>query len=565
MNTNQRATDREAPGHEIEPVVFERRWLILAVLCMSLMIVIIGNTSLNVAIPTLARELDAPTSSLQWMVDSYALIFAGLLFTAGAIGDRFGRKGALQAGLLLFLVGAAIATVADSSATVIAARGVMGVAAAFVMPSTLSILTNVFPGSERPKAIAIWAGISGGGAAIGPIASGWLLEHFWWGSVFLVNVPLIAFALVAGAILVPRSRDPQHQPIDVPGAVLSIIALSSLVYGIIEGPHNGWMSPETLATFALSAIAFVAFVWRESSARFPMLDLGLFRNRRFSVASAGMTLTFFAMFGTFFLIAQYFQLVLDYTPLQSGLLQLPVAFIIMGIAPRVPKLVERFGVASVVPIGLTFTATGLALFSVLQVDSSLVNVYLAMVPLATGMAITMTPLTTMIMSAVPLGRAGVGSAMNDTTRELGGALGVAVLGSVVTSRYASGIVSSLGSLPEQSRAIADSGLAGALDVGARLGGTQGEALADAARRAFVDGLNTAALVGAAVVFAAAIATRLLLPSGRSGYTSGTDRPTNDEADAPQKRSAGRSTADSMSARPMRAARTGRRPTQKTRT
>ena len=499
------------PDPEIDPDIYERRWLILSVLCMSLVIVIIGNTSLNVALPTLARELDASTTALQWMVDSYALVFAGLLFTAGTLGDRYGRKGALQAGLLVFLLGALLASTADTADMVITARAVMGIAAAFVMPSTLSILTNVFPAHERPKAIAVWAGISGGGAAIGPIASGWLLEHFWWGSVFLVNVPVIALALVAGAVLVPRSKDPDDHPLDVPGALLSIVGLSALVYAIIEGPHRGWVSGETAATFALAGIALAAFGWRERRTRFPMLDLQLFRDRRFSVASAGMTLTFFAMFGTFFLIAQYFQLVLDYSPLESGLFQLPFAFIIMSVAPRVPKMVERYGAARVVPVGLGFTATGLALFSTVGVDSSLLEVYASVLPLAFGMAVTMTPLTTLIMSSVPLGRAGVGSAMNDTTRELGGALGVAVLGSVVTSQYTSGLASSLIGIPDQARSLADSGLTGALAVAGQIGGEQGEALADAARQAFVDGLGTASLVGSGVVFAAALAARFLLP------------------------------------------------------
>lgn len=495
----------------IEPHVYERRWSILGVLCLSLLIVIIGNTSLNVALPTLARELDASTSSLQWMVDSYALIFAGMLFTAGTLGDRFGRKGALQFGLVLFLAGALFASMSDTSGQVIAARAIMGLAAAFVMPSTLSILTNVFPAHERTQAIAIWAGVSGGGAAIGPIASGWLLEHFWWGSVFLVNVPVIAIALVSGAMLVPRSKDPGDHPIDVPGAALSIVALSSLVYGIIEGPHNGWTSTATVAAFALSAVAIALFVWRESSTRHPMLDLKLFRDRRFSVASGGMIMTFFAMFGTFFLMAQYLQLVLGYSPLESGLLQLPVAFIIMGVAPQVPRFVKKYGSAVVVPVGLTSVATGLALLTRLQVDSSLANFFVAMVPLATGMAISMTPLTSLIMSSVPLGRAGVGSAMNDTTRELGGALGVAVLGSIVTSQYASGISSDIAGLPEQVRSAAESGLTGALQVGAQIGGDRGAALITAARQAFVDGLGTAALVGSLVVLSAAIAARLLLP------------------------------------------------------
>ncbi len=499
--------------HEIEPAIYHRRWAILAVLCTSLIIVIIGNTALNVAIPTLARELDASTSSLQWMVDAYSLVFAGLLFTAGTIGDRFGRKGALQAGLGLFLVGAAVASSADSASMIIGARAIMGVAAAFVMPSTLSILTNVFPAHERPKAIAIWAGISGGGAAIGPIASGYLLEHFWWGSVFLVNLPVILVALVAGAILVPTSKDPEEQPLDIPGAALSIVALGSLVYGIIEGPAKGWGSTATLATFALSAVAMALFFWRESTARYPMLDLKLFRDRRFSVASGGMTLTFFAMFGTFFLVAQYFQLVLGYSPFQSGLLQLPMAIVMMALAPNIPKFVARYGAARVVPVGLTFIGLGLLAFSRVQTDSSIWAVYLAIVPLAAGMATTMTPLTTLIMSSVPLGKAGVGSAMNDTTRELGGALGVAILGSVVTSQYTSSLGPSIAALPEQARTVADSGLSGALAVAERIGGPQGAALADAAKSAFVDGLGLAAVTGSIAVFIAAGVAYFLLPHG----------------------------------------------------
>ena len=513
--------------YEIEPAIYQRRWAILAVLCTSLIIVIIGNTALNVAIPTLARELDASTSSLQWMVDAYSLVFAGLLFTAGTIGDRFGRKGALQAGLGLFLVGAAVASSADSASMIIGARAIMGVAAAFVMPSTLSILTNVFPAHERPKAIAIWAGISGGGAAIGPIASGYLLEHFWWGSVFLVNLPVILVALVAGAILVPTSKDPEEQPLDIPGAALSIVALGSLVYGIIEGPAKGWGSTATLATFALSAVAMALFFWRESTARYPMLDLKLFRDRRFSVASGGMTLTFFAMFGTFFLVAQYFQLVLGYSPFQSGLLQLPMAIVMMALAPNIPKFVARFGAARVVPVGLSFIGVGLLAFSQVQTDSSIWAVYLAIIPLAAGMATTMTPLTTLIMSSVPLGKAGVGSAMNDTTRELGGALGVAVLWSLVTSTYTANLGPALSGLTGQARAAADSGLAGALGVAKGLG-ADGNGLALAAKSAFVDGLGVAATVASLVVLTAAVSAWFLLPRQAVHFTAATPVEAEDE-------------------------------------
>jgi EmrB/QacA subfamily drug resistance transporter len=509
-----------ATAHEIEPAIYHRRWLILGVLCTSLLIVIIGNTSLNVAIPTLARELDASTSSLQWMVDAYSLIFAGLLFTAGTIGDRYGRKGALQAGLGVFLIGALIASRAETAGTVILARGVMGVAAAFVMPSTLSILTNVFPAHERPRAIAVWAGISGGGAAIGPIASGYLVEHFWFGSVFLVNVPVILAALVLGAFILPTSKDPEEQPLDLPGALLSIVGLGALVYGIIEGPHHGWTSQESLLTFGIALVALGLFAARELTARYPMLDLRYFRNRRFSVASAGMTLTFFAMFGTFFLVAQYFQLVLGYSPLASGLFQLPFAFVIMSVSPQVPKLIVRFGPARVVPVGLTSVALGLFAFSRLGVDSPAWTVYFSLVPLAFGMALTMTPLTTLIMSSIPLGKAGVGSAMNDTTRELGGALGVAVLGSLVTSTYTSHLAPSVAGLSGQARALADSGLAGALGVAKGMG-SGGNGLALAAKSAFVDGLGVAATVASLVVLTAAVSAWFLLPRQAVHFTATT--------------------------------------------
>jgi EmrB/QacA subfamily drug resistance transporter len=521
--------------HEIEPSIYEKRWGILAVLCTSLMIVIIGNTSLNVALPTLQRELDASTSSLQWMVDSYALVFAGLLFTAGTLGDRFGRKGALQAGLVVFLFGTVLASTADTSGMVITSRAIMGIAAAFVMPSTLSILTNVFPAHERPKAIAVWAGISGGGAAIGPVASGFLLEHFYWGSVFLVNVPMILIALVLGAILVPKSKDPEEQPLDLVGAGLSIIGLVSLVYAIIEGPHKGWTSAITLGTFALSVASLAAFAAWERRAAYPMLDLQLFRDRRFSIASGGMTLTFFAMFGTFFLVAQYFQLVLGYSPLRTGLLQLPMAVVMMSIAPQVPKAVARFGAHRVVPVGLSLVGLGLAVFSQVDIDTSIWFIYAAILPLAAGMATTMTPLTTLIMSSVPLGKAGVGSAMNDTTRELGGALGVAVLGSLVTSKYVASLGPSLGGLPGPLAAEAEKGLGNALGVAGQVGGSVGDTVGLAARMAFVDGIGLAAVVGAIVVFAAAAISYFLLPSshvlppaaggpagpGQPGTTTGT--------------------------------------------
>jgi EmrB/QacA subfamily drug resistance transporter len=502
-------------GHVIPQDVLDRRWAILGLLCTSLMIVIIGNTSLNVALPRLAVDLEASITDLQWMVDSYSLVFAGLLLTAGSLGDRFGRKGALQLGLVTFGVGALLATFSSSSGEVIATRTLMGLGAAFVMPSTLSILTNVFPAHERAKAIAIWAGVSGGGAALGPIASGFLLEHFWWGSVFLVNIPIIVGALVVGRVLLPKSSDPGHAPLDPVGAVLSIVGLSALVYAIIEGPVHGWLSTESLLWFAGSILVLAVFgVWERTREQ-PMLDLSFFEDRRFSVSSGGITLTFFAMFGVLFLMAQYLQLVLGYTPLESGLRLLPMSFVMMFLAPQTPKMVNRFGANVVAGTGLALVAAGLGLFGVIQVDTGYPQIIGTLGVLAAGMALTMSPMTTQLMASVPPAKAGVGSAMNDTTRELGGALGVAVLGSLVTSTYVSSISPALQGLPDQVRAAAESGISGAFAVAEQLPADVAGAVQAAAEQAFVDGLNVAALVAAAVVALASVAVFRLLPSDRN--------------------------------------------------
>ena len=455
----------QVSGVDIDEHVYRRRWWILAVLCTSLMIVIVGNTSLNVALPTLARDLDATSTQLQWMVDAYSLVFAGLLFTAGALGDRYGRKGALQLGLLIFLGGSLLAALLGTSEGVIIGRAVMGFGAAFVMPSTLSVLANVFPRDERTRAIAIWAGVSGAGAALGPIASGFLLEHFFWGSVFYVNVPVILLALIAGRILIPKSSDPEQARLDPVGAVLSIAGLVSLVYAIIEAPRNGWGSPTTLAWFAAAAVFIGGFVLWELRSRHPMLDLHWFKDPRFSVASFGIMLVFFAMFGMFFLITQYFQLVLGYGTFEAGLAQLPVAFSFMLIAPRTPQALGpvRGQQGGGRRPGRRRRRLG-AVQHVRRDTTGYPWILVTMVLISAGMAATIAPLTGSIMSAVPASRAGVGSAMNDTTRELGGALGVAVLGSLVLSQFQSSISGSISGLPEQARNLADSGLAGALQA-----------------------------------------------------------------------------------------------------
>jgi MFS transporter, DHA2 family, multidrug resistance protein len=490
---------------------YPQRWWALAVLCLSLLIVFVGNSSLNVAIPTLSRELDATTSQLQWVVAIYSLVFAGLLFSTGAIGDRFGRKGALQFGLVLFLVGCVLASLSTSMWQLIGCRALMGAAAAFIMPSTLSIIVNIFPPDERTKAIAIWASVTGAAGAIGPVASGWLLGHFWYGSVFLVNVPIIVVALISGWFLVPKSRDPEEARLDPLGAVLSIVGVVALVYGLIQAPDVGWSSPETLGAFAVAALVLTLFAWWELRTPEPMLDIRYFRNPAFSTGTGGMILVFLSMYGVMFLVTQYFQLVLGYSPLSSALRFLPMAPIMIVVAPLTPRLASRFGANRVVSAGMALVALGLIMFRGLEVDTPYLYVLACVVPLVSGMALAMSPMTAAIMSSVPSRRAGAGSAMNDATRELGAALGVAVLGSVAASKYAASMTGLTAGLSPADQAAASTSLAGALQTASQLPEAAGHALSAGADQAFVDGIHLAVTAGAILAAAAAVIVARYLP------------------------------------------------------
>ena len=505
------AADGPAASTTATEVLYDKRWWTLGVLCLSLLIVFVGNSSLNVAIPTLSRDLGATTSQLQWVVASYSLVFAGLLFTAGAIGDRFGRKGVLQAGLLGFLVAAALASEASSMWQLIACRALMGAAAAFIMPSTLSILVNIFPPHERTKAIAIWAGVTGAAGAIGPVASGWLLGHFWFGSVFLVNVPIVLLALVLGTFLVPTSKDPEEARLDLVGAGLSIVGLSSLVYALIQAPDVGWTSTETLGAFVVALVVLGLFVAWESRVDEPMLDMSYFRNRAFSTATGGMVLVFLSMFGVMFLITQYFQLILGYSPLSSAVRFLPMAPIMIIVSPLTPRLVARFGANRTVAAGMGFVSLGFLMFTRLAVDTPYLYVLACVMALVSGMALAMSPMTAAIMSAVPPRRAGAGSAMNDVSRELGAALGVAVLGSLAASKYSAAIDSYLGPLSAGERTEASRSLAGALQAAAQAGPEAGGRLVQGAQEAFVSGVHFAAFAGAVLAGIAALLVLRFLP------------------------------------------------------
>ena len=518
-NTSALAEDSASERQDIPLEIYNRRWIILAVLCTSLMIVVIGNTSLNVALPRMSEALGLSNSQQQWVVDAYSLVFAGMLFTAGTLGDRFGRKGFMQAGIVLFGLGSAYATFfGESAGSVIAARAAMGIGGALVMPATLSILVNCFPSSQRAKAIAIWSGIAGGGGAVGLVLGGWLIEHFWWGSSFAINIPVTIIALGLGAYFIPSSRDRHPQKLDPVGAVLSMIGLVVFVYGLIEAPHWGWTSPKSLATIVGGITILAAFVLWEMRSTSPMLDVRLFKNRNFSVSSLSMMLVFLTMFGFFFVVSQLFQLVLGYGPFESGLRMLPIMPLMVIAAPLSASFVPKFGARYVVGGAMLLTAIGVLILSTLDAGSGYGHVLAGMIPMATGMGLTMSPLTELIMSSVPRDKAGVGSAMNDTTREVGTTLGVAILGSILSSGYTSKIGGLASTLASQAQATVEGSLAGALGTAGQLassGDTAGAVqIVDAAKDAWAHGLQLSMGIGAGIVLIAAIICVTLLPGRR---------------------------------------------------
>lgn len=491
---------------------YERRWWTLIVLCLSLLVIALDNTILNVALPTLVGELDASGSDLQWIVDSYVLVFAGLLLVMGSLGDKFGRKLALYAGFVIFGLSSLLAAYSGSSDMLIASRALMGVGGALIMPATLSILVNVFPREERARAIAIWAATAGVGVPLGPVAGGWLLDHFWWGSIFLVNIPIIAAAMLAGWWLVPESRDEHAPAIDWFGGLLSIAALATLLYAIIEAPNEGWTSPLTLSAFGLATLLLAAFLAWERRIPEPMLKLELFRDARFSAGAAAISLVFFALFGSIFILTQYLQFVIGYTPLEAGLRMLPVAVGIGMGTGLSTRLVPRVGTRVAVALGLTIVSGGLLYASMLEVDSGYLTISSLFLILGFGMGNAMAPATDAIMSAIPESNAGVGSAVNDTTRQVGGALGVAVLGSITSTIYNSEMSAAATGLPAPQAAAVENSIGGALGVAGQIGGQAGQALALAADAGFVDAMGVTFQVAAGVALAGALVALAFLPS-----------------------------------------------------
>jgi EmrB/QacA subfamily drug resistance transporter len=493
--------------------IHSRRWATLGVLCLSLLVVVVDGTIVNVAMPTLVRSLHASTTSLQWVADAYTLAMAGLLLSLGSLGDRSGRQRTLAGGLAVFGIGSILAGLSATAAELIACRVIMGVGAAAIMPATLSILTNVFTdAAERAKAIAIWSAVTGLGVAIGPTLGGWLLEHFGWGSIFFVNVPIVVIALIAGRLLVPASRDEHPKALDPVGALLSLVGVIALVYAVIEAPVNGWLSPATIGLAAAGAAILAAFVRYELRSSHPMVDLRVFRNARFSAASFAVTMIFLALFGWLFLFTQQLQFVLGYSTLAAGVRALPFALAVGVTAQPAVKLAARFGNRIVVAAGLALMAGGLAMMATSTAHTTFTPLLVASVVIAVGMGLAMAPATDSIMGALPREQAGVGSAVNDTTRSLGGALGVAVIGSVASSTFASRMHPLLTHVPAQYAAQAKASLGAALAVAQHAPAGAGHALAAAARQAFITGSDHAMLVAVAAVALGALVAAVYLPS-----------------------------------------------------
>ena len=497
----------------IDPAHYARRWKTLGVLSLCLLVIGLDNTILNVALPSLQEEFDASTSTLQWMVDSYLLVFAGLLLAMGTLGDRFGRKLALQSGLVLFGGASLAVLLVDSSEQLIAVRALMGIGGALIMPATLSIISNVFPREERGKAIAIWSAMAAIGIGLGPLFGGLLLEWFPWSSVFLLNVPVAAVALVLGFRLVPESRDPEPGAFDFAGVALSIGTLVSLVYGIIEAPELGWTDPTILSCFGTAAALAVAFVRWELRTPAPMLDLSYFRNPRFSIASLGLSMASFALFGAIFATTQYLQDAHGYSALEAGAAMVPVALgLVIGSGSSI-KLVGHFGASKVIPAGLVGLATVLGSTLLWTHDMSYLPIGVWFFGLAVSMGWIMGPATSSVMGSVPEEKSGVASAMNDVTRQVAGALGTAVVGSLISSLYSSRVSDATAGLPESARAAAEESVGQAHAVADGLGGADAASLSEAASSAFTDALGLGFAVAAATALVAAVIVARRLPGG----------------------------------------------------
>ncbi|MFH9723334.1 MFS transporter [Streptomyces sp. NPDC017254] len=490
MTASTAATDKTATGGH------PQRWLILGVICLAQLTVLLDNTVLSVAIPSLTSELHATTTDIQWMINAYSLVQSGLLLTAGNAADRYGRKKLLAVGLALFGLGSLAAGLADSTGQLIAARAGMGVGGALLMTTTLAVVMQIFDDSERVKAIALWSTVASLGFAGGPLIGGVILNHFWWGMIFLINIPVAVVGLVAVLKLVPESKNPQGERPDLLGALLSTIGMTAVVYAIISGPEHGWVSAEVLVPAAIGVLGLGAFALWELHTPYPMLDMHFFRNQKFIGAIGGSILVVFGMGGSLFLLTQHLQFVLGYEPLEAGLRMAPLALTIVGLnlTGIGPKIVMKLGTPPTVVLGMTLVAAGLTSISLLGggTDGSYAGMLLGLVLMGGGIAVSSPAMANAIMSSIPPEKAGVGAGINGTLAEFGNGLGVAVLGAVLNARFAALVAVTATSLP------------------AALAAAGSEAERQEISDAFASGLQTSQLVGAIAVFAGGLVAAALL-------------------------------------------------------
>jgi EmrB/QacA subfamily drug resistance transporter len=497
---------------------YARRWWALLVLCLSLLIIVMANTSLTVAAPDMTADLGLTSSDLQWVIDAYTVPYAALMLLLGAIGDKYSRRGALLLGLAVFGGASVAGSLVHSASGVIAARAVMGVGAAMIMPATLSLLAASFPKAERAKAITMWTATAGLAIAVGPLVAGLLLQDHGWSSTFLINVPVVVVAMVGALVLVPPSRAGHQGRIDVVGGLLSVVSLGALVYMIIEGPHFGWGTAAITAA-VVAGVGLIAFVLWELRHPRPVLDVRRYRDRGFAGSNLAVGLFFLAVFGAFYYLTQHLQFVLGYSPLDTGVRMLPLAGAVFVGAALTGVLTPRLGMKVTVTAGMVGGTVALALLTRVDAGSGYSDLVVPLMVLGLAIGLSLSPCTDAIMGAFPESELGVGGAVNDTSLELGGSLGIAILGSVLSGSYGSHLAEAVrGQLPSAALSAArdsvGAGLAVAGKVAAQAGPRQGAAMAHAVRGAFADAVAHTSLVGAVVLGVGTLLVAVLLPLRR---------------------------------------------------
>jgi EmrB/QacA subfamily drug resistance transporter len=489
-----------------EPAANPRRWWALAAMVLAMLVVGLDSTVLNVALPTMSTQLGANNSQLQWISDAYIVVFAAMLLPAGLLGDRFGRKKVLLSGLVLFVLASIVGTLVSSASAVIAVRAVMGVGGAIIMPLTMSMLPTVFPRHEQPKAIGIWTASTALGMPLGPIVGGWLLQNFWWGSIFFLNVPTVALALVASALLLPESKDPNPRRLDLVGAALSIVGLAVFICGIIQGPSWGWGDGKTVAALAVGVLLLVALVLWELRSKIAMMDLHLFADRNFLWGTLGSTFISFALFGMLFVLPQYFQGVTGTDPIGTGVRIVPIMGGLLVAARISERLVARFSYRRVIPAGLLIMAASLLVGATTSYGDGYGFIVIWLLVAGLGTGLTMVPAMTAVMATLPRDRTGVGSSLVQTLRQVGSALGVALLGSLLASVYGAKVHTA--SLPSPLAHLAHESVTAGVGVAET---RHDPVLLSSVRHAYLHGMDEVLLTCGILAVAAALLVGAFLP------------------------------------------------------